>query len=134
MSSRRIVQITDRMDWMRQVAADQRFTPAQKVVAMALGVRCNTKSGMVLAYRFNGQRFDCGSVEGFVAATNYFYASSGGEGAEQDVSGVQFFYHEHAAHTGFFVAIDNSPLDGCGAAIFRQQRGMNINGTETGQC
>ena len=28
---------------------------------------------MVLAYRFKGQRFDCGSVEGFVSATNYFY-------------------------------------------------------------
>lgn len=28
---------------------------------------------MVLAYRFKGQRFDCGSVEGFVGATNYFY-------------------------------------------------------------
>lgn len=28
---------------------------------------------MVLAYRFKGKRFDCGSVEGFVSATNYFY-------------------------------------------------------------
>lgn len=28
---------------------------------------------MVLAYRFKGRRFDCGSVEGFVQATNYFY-------------------------------------------------------------
>ncbi len=28
---------------------------------------------MVLAYRFKGKRFDCGSVEGFVAATNFFY-------------------------------------------------------------
>ena len=28
---------------------------------------------MVLAYRFQGRRFDCGSVEGFVQATNYFY-------------------------------------------------------------
>ncbi len=31
------------------------------------------KRGMVLGYKFNGQRFDCGSVEGFVEATNYFY-------------------------------------------------------------
>jgi UTP--glucose-1-phosphate uridylyltransferase len=30
-------------------------------------------NNMVLAYKFKGQRFDCGSVEGFVAATNYFY-------------------------------------------------------------
>jgi UTP--glucose-1-phosphate uridylyltransferase len=28
---------------------------------------------MVLAYRFKGRRFDCGSVEGFVEATNFFY-------------------------------------------------------------
>ncbi|MCH9740475.1 MAG: UTP--glucose-1-phosphate uridylyltransferase GalU [Epsilonproteobacteria bacterium] len=33
----------------------------------------HAKKGMVLAYKFKGQRFDCGSVEGFVDATNYFY-------------------------------------------------------------
>ena len=31
------------------------------------------KAGMVLAYKFSGKRFDCGSVDGFVEATNYFY-------------------------------------------------------------
>ena len=31
------------------------------------------KKGKVLAYKFDGQRFDCGSVDGFVEATNYFY-------------------------------------------------------------
>ena len=31
------------------------------------------KQGNVVAYKFNGKRFDCGSVEGFVEATNYFY-------------------------------------------------------------
>jgi UTP--glucose-1-phosphate uridylyltransferase len=31
------------------------------------------KRNMVLAYRFKGRRFDCGSVEGFVEATNYYY-------------------------------------------------------------
>lgn len=31
------------------------------------------KNGCVLAYRFKGQRFDCGSVEGFIDATNYCY-------------------------------------------------------------
>ncbi len=30
------------------------------------------KKGMVLAFKFNGQRFDCGSIDGFVQATNYF--------------------------------------------------------------
>jgi UTP--glucose-1-phosphate uridylyltransferase len=32
------------------------------------------KQGKVIAYKFQGKRFDCGSVEGFVEATNYFYA------------------------------------------------------------
>jgi UTP--glucose-1-phosphate uridylyltransferase len=34
------------------------------------------KNGMVLAYKFQGKRFDCGSVDGFVEATNYFYEQS----------------------------------------------------------
>lgn len=36
------------------------------------------KKGMVIAYRFKGKRFDCGSVDGFVEATNYFYKESQG--------------------------------------------------------
>ncbi len=31
------------------------------------------KQGKVIAYKFDGKRFDCGSVDGFVKATNYFY-------------------------------------------------------------
>lgn len=31
------------------------------------------KSGCVLAYKFKGKRFDCGSIDGFVEATNYVY-------------------------------------------------------------
>ena len=31
------------------------------------------KQGKVVAYKFKGKRFDCGSVDGFVEATNYFY-------------------------------------------------------------
>jgi UTP--glucose-1-phosphate uridylyltransferase len=31
------------------------------------------KQGKVLAYKFKGKRFDCGSVEGFVEATNAFF-------------------------------------------------------------
>jgi UTP--glucose-1-phosphate uridylyltransferase len=34
------------------------------------------REGKVLAYKFTGRRFDCGSVDGFVAATNYFYQKS----------------------------------------------------------
>ena len=35
------------------------------------------KQGKVLAYKFEGKRFDCGSVDGFVEATNYFYSKQG---------------------------------------------------------
>ncbi|MGL5290829.1 MAG: UTP--glucose-1-phosphate uridylyltransferase GalU [Vibrionaceae bacterium] len=31
------------------------------------------QKGCVLAYKFQGKRFDCGSVEGFIEATNYCY-------------------------------------------------------------
>ncbi len=31
------------------------------------------RTGMVLACKFKGKRFDCGSVEGYVEATNYLY-------------------------------------------------------------
>lgn len=31
------------------------------------------ESGLVLGYKFKGQRFDCGSVDGFVEATNFCY-------------------------------------------------------------
>jgi len=30
----------------------------------------------VLAYKFKGKRFDCGSIDGFVEATNFFYERS----------------------------------------------------------
>lgn len=31
------------------------------------------KSGCVMAYKFRGKRFDCGSVDGYIDATNYCY-------------------------------------------------------------
>ena len=36
------------------------------------------KAGKVIAYKFKGKRFDCGSVDGFVEATNYFYTKTKG--------------------------------------------------------
>lgn len=37
------------------------------------------EQGMVLAYKFKGSRFDCGSVEGYVEATNHLYKLEGEE-------------------------------------------------------
>lgn len=33
------------------------------------------KNGCVLAYKFQGTRFDCGSIDGFVEATNHVYSN-----------------------------------------------------------
>ncbi len=36
-------------------------------------LKAQIKTTGVIGYRFRGQRFDCGSIPGFVQATNYFY-------------------------------------------------------------
>jgi len=36
-------------------------------------LKVQAKNGRVLAYKFKGRRFDCGSISGFVDATNYCY-------------------------------------------------------------
>ena len=36
-------------------------------------LRTLAAQGRVIAHRFQGRRFDCGSLGGFVEATNYFY-------------------------------------------------------------
>lgn len=36
-------------------------------------LQAQAKQGCVMAYKFKGQRFDCGSVPGFVEATNHVY-------------------------------------------------------------
>jgi len=41
-------------------------------------LRKQAKEGKVIAYKFKGKRFDCGSVDGFVEATNYFYTKQKG--------------------------------------------------------
>jgi UTP--glucose-1-phosphate uridylyltransferase len=52
-----------------------RKTPPGKGGELQITDALNTMAneGKVIAYRFRGKRFDCGSVEGFVSATNYFF-------------------------------------------------------------
>ena len=38
------------------------------------------KHGKVLAYKFKGKRFDCGSIEGYVEATNHIFQKQHGAG------------------------------------------------------
>jgi UTP--glucose-1-phosphate uridylyltransferase len=53
-------------------------TPAGKNGELQItdALKTQAKNNMVIAYKFKGKRYDCGSVEGFVAATNAFYAEA----------------------------------------------------------
>lgn len=42
-------------------------------------LQIQAKRNMVLALKFKGQRFDCGSIDGFVEATNFFYDRQKGQ-------------------------------------------------------
>ena len=35
-------------------------------------LKIQAKRGKVIAYKFKGKRFDCGSVKGYIEATNHF--------------------------------------------------------------
>jgi UTP--glucose-1-phosphate uridylyltransferase len=52
-----------------------RDTPPGKngEVQLTDALMTQAKNGCVLAYKFRGKRFDCGSVPGFIEATNYVY-------------------------------------------------------------
>lgn len=46
---------------------------ANNEVQLTDAIMTQAQNGCVMAYKFKGRRFDCGSVEGFVEATNYCY-------------------------------------------------------------
>lgn len=52
-----------------------RETPAGKngEIQLTDALMTQAKNGCVMGYKFQGRRFDCGSVSGFVEATNYVY-------------------------------------------------------------
>tara|TARA_B110000503_G_scaffold101369_1_gene151507 strand:+ start:1646 stop:2473 length:828 start_codon:yes stop_codon:yes gene_type:complete len=52
-----------------------RHTPPGKndEIQLTDALKQQCQDGVVLAYRFKGTRFDCGSVQGFVEATNYCF-------------------------------------------------------------
>lgn len=55
-----------------------RNTPPGKngEVQLTDALQTQAANGKVIAYRFHGRRFDCGSIEGFVEATNFFFERS----------------------------------------------------------
>ncbi len=46
---------------------------ANDEIQLTDAIMTQAKQGCVMAYKFKGRRFDCGSVEGFIEATNYCY-------------------------------------------------------------
>ena len=56
-----------------------RNTPPGKngEVQLTDALQIQAANGKVIAYRFRGRRFDCGSVAGFVEATNFFFNHQG---------------------------------------------------------
>jgi UTP--glucose-1-phosphate uridylyltransferase len=40
-------------------------------------LKIQAKQGKVIAYKFQGTRYDCGSIKGFVVATNHFAKAEG---------------------------------------------------------
>ncbi|GEA61994.1 UTP--glucose-1-phosphate uridylyltransferase GalU [Vibrio comitans] len=55
------------------------------------------KSGCVLAYKFKGKRFDCGSVEGYIEATNYCYENVYAKDKQANELGKQSTHKESIA-------------------------------------
>ncbi len=57
-----------------------RNTPPGKNGEMQItdALQLQAQQGKVIAYRFTGRRFDCGSVDGFIEATNFTYQSQSG--------------------------------------------------------
>ena len=64
----RYVLTPDIFDILRQTAPG-----AGGEVQITDALNLQAVQGKVIAYRFRGKRFDCGSVDGFVKATNFFY-------------------------------------------------------------
>ena len=55
-----------------------RNTPAGKggEIQLTDAINVQAEQGNVIGYRFKGRRFDCGSVEGFIEATNFFFENT----------------------------------------------------------
>tara|TARA_B110000008_G_C16939626_1_gene551920 strand:+ start:192 stop:1022 length:831 start_codon:yes stop_codon:yes gene_type:complete len=63
----RYILTPDIFDILEQIKPDNN---TELQITDALNIQA--KENKVIAYKFNGKRFDCGSIEGFLNATNYF--------------------------------------------------------------
>ena len=68
----RYILTPDIFDILKNVKLD-----ASGEIQITDALREQVKKNRVIAYKFNGNRFDCGSVNGYVAATNFFAKKNG---------------------------------------------------------
>ena len=64
----RYILTPDIFDILRKIKPDSRGE-----IQLTDAIMKQAKKGRVVAYKLEGKRFDCGSIHGFVEATNYFY-------------------------------------------------------------
>jgi UTP--glucose-1-phosphate uridylyltransferase len=63
----RYILTPDIFDILKNIKPDKRGE-----IQITDALKVQSKEGRVIAYKFKGEHFDCGSVEGFIKATNYF--------------------------------------------------------------
>ena len=63
----RYILTPDIFDILRQISPDK-----NREIQITEALQIQAQLGNVIAYKFKGDRFDCGSVEGYVNATNHF--------------------------------------------------------------
>ena len=63
----RYILTPDIFDILKKIKPDK-----NKELQVTDALMSQARQGKVIAYKFRGKRFDCGSVEGYVKATNYF--------------------------------------------------------------
>jgi UTP--glucose-1-phosphate uridylyltransferase len=63
----RYILTPDIFDILRNIKPDK-----DGEIQITNALKIQAKQGKVLAYKFKGKRFDCGSVKGYLEATNHF--------------------------------------------------------------
>ena len=63
----RYILTPDIFDILKKIKPDK-----NKELQITDALMSQARQGKVIAYKFRGKRFDCGSVEGYVKATNHF--------------------------------------------------------------
>ncbi|MDB6067140.1 MAG: hypothetical protein JWR26_3348 [Pedosphaera sp.] len=71
--------------------------------------------------------------EAIVQGLGIVLGVDGGGLAGEDVAGIEAGIHFHDGDAGLGLVVEDGPLDGGGAAIFGEDGGVDVEGTEAGQ-